>query len=111
METEELFGLIVFGLVSLGLVGLSIPLMLGKCTGLIAGYNTMTPEEKERYNGPALARFTGKILLVIGLATALYDVGLFCFALEWLTWAYLALVIGLGAFAVIWCNTGGRFKK
>ena len=111
MTPSELTGFIIFILISLSLIGLSIPLIMGKGTGLIAGYNTMSPEEKKRYDGPALARFTGKILLVIGLATLPYGVGIFCFGLEWLTWVYLTVVIGLSVFAAIYCNTGNRFKK
>ncbi len=111
MTPSELTGFIIFILISLSLIGLSIPLLMGKGTGLIAGYNTMSPEEKKRYDGPALARFTGKILLVIGLATLPYGVGIFCFGLEWLTWVYLTVVIGLSVFAAIYCNTGNRFKK
>ena len=111
MTPSELTGFIIFILISLSLIGLSIPLLMGKGTGLIAGYNTMSPEEKKRYDGPALARFTGKILLVIDLATLPYGVGIFCFGLEWLTWVYLTVVIGLSVFAAIYCNTGNRFKK
>ena len=111
MTPSDLTGFIIFILISLSLIGLSIPLLMGKGTGLIAGYNTMSPEEKKRYDGPALARFTGKILLVIGLATLPYGVGIFCFGLEWLTWVYLTVVIGLSVFAAIYCNTGNRFKK
>ncbi len=111
METKDMLGLTIMGLVSLCLIGLAIPLLMGKGTWLIAGYNTMDSEEKKLYDGPALARFTGKILLPIGLATLPYGVGLFCFGLEWLTWLYLAIVIGLSVFAVIYCNTGNRFRK
>ena len=111
MTPSELTGFIIFILISLSLIGLSIPLLMGKGTGLIAGYNTMPPQEKAQYDGPALARFTGKILLVIGLATLPYGVGIFCFGLEWLTWVYLTVVIGLSVFAAIYCNTGNRFKK
>ena len=71
----------------------------------------MDPEEKKHYDGPALAKFTGKILLAIGLATLPYGVCLFLFGLEWLTWIYLVVVVGLSVFALIWCNTGRRFRK
>lgn len=111
MTASEVLALTVFALIGLGLVGLSIPMLMGKCAGLIAGYNTMTEEEKSRYDGPAMARFTGKILLVCGLVTPPYGVGLFHFGLEWLTWVYLAVVVGLCVFAVVYCNTGNRFRK
>ncbi len=111
METPAMIGLAVFIAISLGLVGLSIPLLLGNGTWLIAGYNTMSAEEKARWDGPALARFTGRVLLAIGLATLLFGAGLFLLALEWLTWFYLAVVVGLSIFAAVYCNTSGRFRK
>ncbi|WP_322173596.1 DUF3784 domain-containing protein [Acutalibacter caecimuris] len=111
MAAKDLLGLAIFAFVFLSLIGLSIPLMLGKGTWLIAGYNTMSAEERAQWDGPALAKFTGKILLAIGIASLLYGLGLFLFGLEWLTWAYLAVVVGLSIFALIYCNTGNRFKK
>ena len=111
MLASELFGLLIIAFIGLGLVGLSIPLLMGKCAGIVAGYSTMTPEERARWNGPALAKFTGKIVLVIGLVTAPYGVGLFCFDLGWLTWIYLVVVVGLSVFAAVYCNTGERFRK
>lgn len=109
--TSNDVGLIVLILTALALVGLAVPLLMGKGTGLIAGYNTMSAQEKARYNGPAMAKFTGKMVLAIGLSTFIYGFGLFRFGLEWITWAYLAEVIGLSVFAIVWCNTGNRFKK
>ena len=111
MNANEIAALAVFAVIGLGLVGLSIPLMMGRCAGLIAGYNTMSAEEKAAWDGPALAKFVGKILLACGIATGLYGVGLIHFGLTWLTWVYLAVVIGLCIFAAVWCNTGNRFRK
>ena len=111
MEANEIVALIVFAVIGLGLVSLAIPMMMGKCAGLIAGYSTMSQEERETWDGPAMARFTGKILLVCGIVTALYGVGLVHFGLQWLTWIYLVVVVGLCIFAVVWCNTGKRFRK
>ena len=56
METSDIIGLAVTVIAGLGLIGLSVPLLMGKCAGLIAGYNTMTKEERESWDGPALAR-------------------------------------------------------
>lgn len=111
MEANEIIAIAVFAVIGLGLVGLSIPMLMGKCAGLIAGYNTMSAEEKASWDAPALARFVGKIILLCGTATGLYGVGLVCFALQWLTWAYLIVVVGLCVFAAVWCNTANRFRK
>ncbi len=111
MTSSKFIGFVVFVLVALSLVGMAIPLLRGKGAWLIAGYNTMSQEEKANWDGPALARFVGKILLAIGLITLPYGVGIFYFSLHWLTWVYLALTVGLSVFAAIWCNTNRRFKK
>ena len=58
METNTVVGLIVVIVIGLGLAGLSVPLLMGKCAGLVAGYSTMSPKERESWDGPALARFT-----------------------------------------------------
>ena len=111
MTSSKFIGFVVIVLVALSLVGMAIPLLLCKGAWLIAGYNTMNQEEKTNWDGPALARFVGKILLAIGLVTLPYGVGVFYFSLGWLTWAYLAFTVGLSVFAVIYCNTGNRFRK
>lgn len=112
METSDMIGLAVVVAVGLGLVGLSVPVLRGKAAWLVAGYNTMSPDEKAQWDGPALARFTGKILLAMGVVTLPYGVGLFHFGWGvWLTLTYLAVMVGLSVFAAIWCNTGNRFRK
>ena len=111
METSDIIGLVITIIVGLGLIGLSVPLLMGRCAGLIAGYSTMTKEERETWDGPALAKFTGRILLIIGLLTlVLMPVMCLC-EIPWLTVAYTVLVVGLGVFAAVWCNTGNRFRK
>ena len=111
METSGIIGLVVSALVGLGLIGLSVPLLMGKCAGLVAGYNTMSAEEKAHWDGPALARFTGEILLIIGLLTLVLMPMMCVYEALWLTVAYTVAVVGLGVFAAVWCNTGNRFRK
>ena len=52
----------VFLICSIFLFILSIPLLLGKLSNLIAGYNTMSSKEKEKYNELKLTRAIGLIL-------------------------------------------------
>lgn len=111
MRTSDIIGLVITVIVGLGLIGLSVPLLMGKCAGLVAGYNTMSPEEKASWDGPALARFTGKVLLVIGLLTLILMPIMCVYEAVWLTVAYTVAVVGLGVFAAVWCNTGNRFRK
>ncbi len=50
METSDIIGLVITIIVGLGLIGLSVPLLMGRCAGLIAGYSTMTKEERETWD-------------------------------------------------------------
>ncbi|RXI44978.1 hypothetical protein DP145_12600 [Clostridium tetani] len=50
---------------------LSITLLLGKGSFLIAGYNTSSKEEKEQYNEKKLCRAMGIMLLSLTIATIL----------------------------------------
>lgn len=111
MKISDVIGLVVSAIVGLSLIGLSVPLLMGKCAGLIAGYNTMSKEERESWDAPALARFTGKVLLIIGLLTLVLMPLMCLFEIPWLTWVYTVAVVGLGVFCAVWCNTGNRFRK
>ena len=108
MDASDIIGLVIVIIVGLSLVGLSVPLLMGRGAWLIAGYNTMSKEEQEHWDGPALARFTGKI---IGLLTVTLMPVMCIFKFLWLTVLYTVLVVGLGVFAAVWCNTGKRFRK
>jgi len=96
---------VVFGtlFVILGIVFLS-----GRGSFLIAGYNTMSKEEKAKYDVNALCKFMGKIFLPLGILT-------FGFLIEsiesWYIWFYLNIMFALIIFAAIYANTGNRFKK
>ncbi|BFN04741.1 DUF3784 domain-containing protein [Clostridium tetani] len=50
---------------------LSITLLLGKGSFLIAGYNTSSKEEKEQYNEKKLCRAMGVMLLSLTITTIL----------------------------------------
>ena len=55
-------------------------------------------------------RFWGKILLPMGAFLPMAAVG-GIYDKVWPALAYLALVLGLVAFAIIYSNTGKRFRK
>ena len=111
METNTVVGLIVVIVIGLGLAGLSVPLLMGKCAGLVAGYSTMSPKERESWDGPALARFTGKILLTVAVLTLTLMPVILVYDALWLTVVYILATVGLGVFAAVRCNTGARFRK
>lgn len=74
-----------------------------------------TQKQAEQYNGQpydkeALCRFMGKLMFAIGGCYCLIALSTFleCMAL---TWVGLALIAGLVLWAVIYANTGNRFRK
>ena len=88
---------------------LGIMLSLGKWSFLIAGFNTMSKEEKEKYDVLALCKFMGKLMFIIAFSVLL-------FILSRLLMTNVLLYIGVGivivsvVFTVIYANTGDRFK-
>ena len=102
VESVILVGVGVLFLI-LGLVFLT-----GRGSFLLAGYNTMSKEKKAKYNAEALCKFMGKILLPIGIL-------IFGFLIDgiqsWFPTVFFVLTIALVIFAVIYANTGQRFKK
>ena len=63
--------------------------------------------------GLVIVIFVGLSLvgLVIGLLTVTLMPVMCIFKFLWLTVLYTVLVVGLGVFAAVWCNTGKRFRK
>lgn len=89
---------------------LGIVFCLGHGASLVAGYNTLPKEQKERYDAPAMCRFMGKIMfalaacmLVMALAEPL--------ALTALLYIGLGLFFAVVIFTVVYANTGNRFQK
>ena len=102
--------LVVNGLIAAMLLAVGILFLRGKGAMLISGYNTMSPEEKSHVDEVRMFSFMGKFMLVLaGLWLAITV--LEAFGLK--TWLW----IGVGVFvivvvgAVIYANTGNRFRK
>ena len=110
MSKGDLTGLIISSILGLIITAMAILLLTGKGAFLIAGYNTMSKEEKEKYDAKALCRFMGKILLPIGIFIPLNSVAAI-YKINWVGAVYGGLVAGLVIFAVVYCNTGNRFRK
>ncbi len=89
---------------------LGVMLSLGKCSFLIAGFNTMDKKEKEKYDVKALCKFMGKLMFGVGFFIALDIVG------DLINKPIMNKVMpfgvcGLAIFAAIYCNTNNRFQK
>ena len=89
---------------------IGIMLSLGKWSFLIAGFNTMSKEEKEKYDVISLCKFTGKIMFVVAFSIALFilsDILMMPILLN----IGVVIIISSVIFAVIYANTGNRFEK
>lgn len=82
----------------------------GKGAFLIAGYNTMPKEEKEKYNEKALTTFMGKMMFALAFSMTFWA-GSAALDIMWLFWVGLILFIGITFFMLIYMNTSKRFKK
>lgn len=102
---------ILFILMMIGLfVILGVLLINGKGSFLIAGYNTMSPEEKEKYDVKSLCKFMGKMMFVLAVSMLFWVFGE-AYDVEELFYVGLFLVLAIVLFMVIYMNTGNRFKK
>lgn len=82
----------------------------GKASFLIAGYNTATKEEKEKYDEEALCKFVGNFLFVLAGMLLLIGIG-GVYRITFIV-SYGGIIFAAVAIAVvIYMNTGNRFKK
>lgn len=82
----------------------------GKGAFLIAGYNTMSDEEKAQYDEAALCKFMAKIMY--GLCFSIFLWGLSeVLKMNILFVIGLVLFMCLIFFALTYLNTGNRFKR
>ncbi|MGG3889860.1 DUF3784 domain-containing protein [Metabacillus fastidiosus] len=88
----------------------AIVLSKGKGAFLLAGYNTMSENEKEKYKEEELCKFISKIMYGICLGLLLIAISE-QFKAQVLLIIGLIIVIGLPFFSVVYSNTGNRFKK
>ena len=89
---------------------LGIFLSKGKGASFLAGYNTMSESKKAEYDEIAMCKFMGKIMYGICFSILLW-------ALSELLEYQILFVIGLILFfsliifAIVYSNTGNRFKR
>lgn len=92
---------IVFGII----------LLNGKGAFLIAGFNTMPKDEREKkYDSEELCKFMGKMMFVLGLSVLIWVLSE-SLGIHWLFTAGLILFFGTIIFILIYTNTGNRFRK
>ena len=101
---------VIFDIIIVPLLILAIFLLNGKGGFLIAGFNTMSKEDQEKYDEKALCHFVGWLLIVVLFCVLLIPIGI-QFDSVWLTYGGIALTFVIILGAVIFVNTGNRFHK
>lgn len=91
-------------------IALGIYLLQGKGGWLIAGYNTMPKEEKEKYDEAAICKATGKLILAIAFTIALITAG-DLLEMNALMFSGVVLMLVFILIGIIYLNTSERFKK
>ncbi|WP_246141208.1 DUF3784 domain-containing protein [Bacillus marasmi] len=92
------------------IVILGIIFINGKGSSFIAGYNTMEPEEKKKYDTAALLKFVGKMMFGLSFSMIFWVLSV-AYENNWLFVFGLALFMAILVFMLIYINTGNRFKK
>ncbi len=69
MTSEDVVDLVIISIMSIGLIAIALVLLSGRGSWMLAGFNTLSKEEKSNYDRVALCKFMGKILLPIGITT------------------------------------------
>ena len=95
------------------LIVITVLLLTGHGANLIAGFNTLSKNEKEKYDKPALCRFVGKIMIPIEAAVLVAFVGSL-FNAPWTTLFIIFTGVAVLPYIIVvavYANTGNRFRK
>ena len=82
----------------------------GKGMSLIAGYNTLSPREKEKYDKEKLCKAMSGMMFLLAGTWAVAAAGVYIRS-NALCWAGIALFLAVIIGGVIYMNTGNRLKK
>lgn len=102
--------LIVNIFVILMFVILGIMFATGKGADLVAGYNTMPKEEKEKVDQKALCKYMTLLMFILAACWTVFSVGIEISKM-WLVWCGAGSFLGIIIFFVIFLNTGKRLQK
>ena len=94
------------------LIFIGLIIRVFKVSGLIAGYNTASKEEKSKYNEDKITKFVGNmliassvILLIGGFLSAFAIIPEYLVSISWVL--FLLVIIG----GVVYMNTGDHMKN
>lgn len=103
-------GIITLLLTFFGFLALSLYLLQGKGGFLIAGYNTLPKEEKEKYDEAALCKAMGKIMLSVTGSLLFFVLGA-VLEKDWLFIVGTIVMIAAILVGIIYVNVGNRYRK
>lgn len=99
-------------IVPAALMPLTVLLLFGKGAGLVAGYNTASDSQKQKYHAPTLCRLVGIVFLVV-LISSLSSTTLCAILPQYCEHIKLyekVLTVIIAVLLVIYANTSPRFR-
>jgi preprotein translocase subunit SecG len=100
-------GTIIVVIVAALFVLIGVLILSGRGGRLIAGYNTMSKEQREKINEKALFKLMGRLMIVLAAILVLMNFATDRWQFVSLLVLFLVLVVG----AVIFINKSPRFRK
>ena len=91
-------------------VGLGFLFSKGKGEFLLAGYNTMSAAEKEKYDMVAICKFMGKMMYGFSFSVLLWGISALLDSQLYFVIGMIIFVLFL-VWTLVYMNTGNRFKK
>ncbi len=102
--------LIIHAAIVVFFIVLGVVFLLGKGAFLIAGYNTASKAEKEKFDQKALCKFMGKSMFAFAACMAVVASSEILHNQVPL-WIGFGLFFAVVVFMMIYANTGNRFRK
>lgn len=103
---------LIFAPLFLALLGYLI--RFKKMTFLISGYNTSSKEEKSRYDEVALCKAVGNLLFTLAFFNSVPFISYLLFGEKFIDDSFIIsafFTVIISVVAIIYMNTGNRFKK
>ena len=91
-------------------VVLGVVFATGKGADLVAGYNTMPKEEKEKIDKKALCKYMTALMFILAACWAIFAVGMEISKM-WLVWCGSGLFLVAIIVFLVLLNTGNRLEK
>lgn len=102
--------MVIMLLVFAALVALGFVFLSGRGLSLIAGYNTSSKSEKDRFDTKKLCRFMAVFMFVLAGCWLVIIAG-FAIGIKPIAWWGMLLFLAAAVTGVILANTGNRFLK